>query len=295
MHWFTYCLSEASASLWRQRGASLMAVLTIAAALFILGGFVLATENTERLLTRWSAAAEFSIYLNDDIGDDQRVALNRLLASDPAVASREYVSKGDAVERFTRDFPDLAGGIGALERNPLPASIEVRLKPEAARGQALESFAGRITAAEGVSDVRYDRRWIERLGQIVVGVRWTGWLLGGVLVLGAMLTVSTVVRLAIHARRDELEIMQLMGAPIGLLRGPAIAEGVLQGGAGAIVALGALGGAFHLLRAWYGNAVATVVDVRMVEFLSASSAGFLIVGGMAVGCLGGLFAARRVR
>ena len=87
-----------------------------------------------------------------------------------------------------------------------------------------------------MADVRFDRRWLERLGQIATGVRWAGWILGAVLLIASVLTVATVVRLALHARRDEVDIMQLMGAPIGLLRGPLVVEGILQGGAGRDVA-----------------------------------------------------------
>ena len=75
-------------------------------------------------------------------------------------------------------LPDLAAGLADLPQNPLPASIEVRLQPGRADAEALEAFARQLTQAAGVADVRFDRRWLERLGQIASGVRWAGWLLG---------------------------------------------------------------------------------------------------------------------
>jgi cell division transport system permease protein len=295
MHWLTYCLEEALSSLWRQRGGTAMAVATIAAAMAILGGFVLATENVGRLVARWSTAAEVSIYLQDAITDEQRMGLNRVLAESPIVASRTYVSKAEAIARFKRDFPDLAGGTDVVEQNPLPASIEIRLRPQSARGAAVDDLAGRVTALGGVADVRFDRRWLERLGAIVAAVRWAGWVLSGVLMFAAVLTVATVVRLTLHARRDEVDIMQLMGAPLGLLRGPFVTEGVLQGGLGAVVALGVLFGAVRLLRLRYGADLVGLVDAGVLDFLSPLRSLLLVVGGMAVGCIGGLAAARRVR
>ena len=294
-HWLTYCLDEAFASLRRQRVSVVLAVLTIAAALLVLGGFLLVTVNLDRAVSRWSAAAEFSIYLADDISPEQRVALNTLLDGHPAVASREYVSKADAAVRFRRDFPDLAAGFADLPQNPLPASIEVRLDPARADAAALEAFARQLTQSAGVADVRFDRRWLERLGQIAAAVRWAGWALGAVLLAAAVLTVATVVRLALHARRDEVEIMQLMGAPIGLLRGPLVVEGILQGGVGALVALIALYAGFVLVRGRVLAALGPAVDAAAIGFLPAGLSALLILGGMAVGCAGGYLAARHVR
>jgi len=294
-HWLTYSLQEALASLGRQRVSVMLSVLTIGAALLVLGGFLLVTVNLERAVSTWSAAAEFSVYLNDDIAPEQRVALNTLLGGHPAVASREYVSKADAAVRFKRDFPDLAAGLADMPQNPLPASIEVRLNPARADGATLEAFARQLTGTEGVADVRFDRRWLERLGQIASGVRWAGWILGAVLLIASVLTVATVVRLSLHARRDEVDIMQLMGAPIGLLRGPLVVEGILQGGAGALVALVALYVGYVLVRGRVLAVLGPAFDAASFGFLPAGLSALVVLVGMAVGCAGGYLAARHVR
>jgi cell division transport system permease protein len=295
LHWISYCLEEAFGSLRRQRGSAAFSVLTIAAALLVLGGFLLVAVNLDRAVSKWSAAAEFSIYLRDDISQEQRVALNTLLADHPAVAAREYVSKADAALRFKRDFPDLAAGLEDMSQNPLPASIEVRLRAAHADGATVEALARQLQRAGGVADVRFDRRWLERLGGIAVGLRWAGWILGAVLLAAAGLTVATVVRLALHARRDEVDIMQLMGAPIGLLRGPLVVEGLLQGGAGALVALAALYGVYLAVRGQFAGALGPAFDVALVGFLPPAIAALLVLGGMGVGCAGGYLAARHVR
>ena len=294
-HWFAYCFGEALASLWRQKVSVILSVLTIGAALLVLGGFLLVTVNLERAVSRWSAAAEFSVYLSDDISPEQRVALNALLGSHPAVASREYVSKADAALRFRRDFPDLAAGLADMPQNPLPASIEVRLNPARADGATLEAFAKQLMQTAGVADVRFDRRWLERLGQLASIVRWAGWILGAVLLVASVLTVATVVRLALHARRDEVDIMQLMGAPIGLLRGPLVVEGILQGGAGSLVALVALYAGFVLVRGRILSVLGPAFEQAAVGFLPAGLSALLVLVGMAVGCAGGYLTARHVR
>ena len=295
MQALAYCFKEALGSLWRQRGSTALSALTIAVALLVLGAFLLVTSNLERVMSQWSSAAEFSVYLRDDITADQRVALNLLLADSPLVASREFVSKAEALSRFRRDFPDLAAGAAVLDENPLPASIEVRLRSEAARADAIDALALRVRAEPGVADVRFDRMWLERLGAVVRGARWAGWALGGVLIVAAVLTVTTIVRLSLHQRRDEVGIMQLMGAPLSLLRGPLVAEGVLHGGVGASVALILLYGAYRAVRARYDASLGAFVDPALLGFLPWQMSAGLVAGGVLVGVVGGFLAARFVR
>ena len=115
--------------------------------------------------------------------------------------------------------------------------------------------------------------------------------MGAILTVAAALTVASVVRLALHARREEIEIMQLVGAPSAYIRGPFVMEGVIQGGVGALVALVALAVVFLSLRGSYLTPLATAVNLTTVDFLPAELAVLLVVGGMLVGCIGGLVAA----
>jgi cell division transport system permease protein len=290
MRTLRYALDEALASLWRGRRSGVLAVVTITAALFVLGGFLLVTSNLERLLARWREAAEFSVYLQDGAAADQRAALERLLRESGEVSALEFVSKQEALRRFNQNFGDLAGAVEGLPDNPLPASVEVRLRPGAGRTE-VDALATRSRAMPGVADVRYDRRWLERLVTAVTLVRSVGFALAGILIVGAALTVASVVRLALLARRDEVEIMQLVGAPLAFIRAPFVVEGVLQGGVGAVVALGLLWSGFALARGRYGAMIAGTLDSGSLAFLSLPICAGLLVGGMLLGCAGGFVAA----
>lgn len=286
-----YAIEEAALSLWRGRQAGILSTLTIALALFVLGGFLLVTANLDRLGTEWSRAAELSVYLKDDVTAEQRRAVEVALAPGDVVASHEYVSKADALLRFKQTFSDLAPAIDTVETNPLPASFEVRLRAAPDAGSAVDILAARLQQLPGVADVRYDRQWLDRLLSAIRVIRGVGFLLGSVLTVAAALTVANVVRLALYARRDELDIMQLVGAPQAYIRGPFVMEGVLQGGAGAFLALAVLGVAYLALRARYLVPLATALNVSSIHFLPAELCFLLVIGGMAVGCIGGLVAA----
>jgi len=291
-----YFVTEAAASLWRGRRSAILAILTIGAGLFVLGFFLIVNTNVRRLTERWGESAEFAVYLRDDITKPQLEAVQSLIDSSGLSAARQYVSKEQAAQRFGKDFPDLGATAGKLSRNPFPASVDVRLRPEVrAAEEAVDTLAKTLSSQPGVTDVRYDRRWLTRLNGVITFVRSIGLVIVALLALASALTVANVVRLAAHARRDEIEIMQLVGAPLAYVRGPLVLEGVMQGGAGAIVAIVALGLLFSVARARYGAAVADAVGLGAITFLPVELWIILLLGGMLLGSVGGLIVARSVR
>jgi len=285
-----YSFREALASLWRRRGSSAFAILAISLAILVLGGVLLATSNIERLVAEWSSAAEFSVYLRDDATSEQRGALESLIDQSGVAAGREYVSKAQALGRFRKDFSELASLASSFENNPFPASVEVRVRPEASSLAA--GLVARLAAAPGVADVRYDRDWLARITTALEAVRGIGFTLALVMMLAAALTVATVVRLTLHARRDEIEIMQLVGSPYAYIRGPFVVEGFIQGGVGAIIAVLVLWIAARAAVVWWGAPLADIMPLGSLQFLSVGVCAWLIAGGMFVGCLGGLAATR---
>jgi len=289
-----YFLDEALASLWRGYKTGLIATATIATAFVVLGGFLILTTNMERAFTRWQDAAEFSVYLTDSATEPQRVVIEKAARGPEFVAGVEGVSKEEALRRFKQNFGALAEAAGELPSNPLPASFEIRLRPNTDPA-AVESLAGKLAGLSGVADVRYDRRWIQRLMNAVSVVRAVGFTLAAVLVFAAALTVASVVRLALLARREEIHIMQLVGAPLAYIKGPFVVEGLIEGGLGALVAIVVLWIAFLMMKsradAWFAGAI----EPASLAFLSLSVMAALLGAGMAVGSIGGLIAAQSTR
>jgi cell division transport system permease protein len=286
-----YSIEEAIASIWRGRRSGLLSTVTIALAIFVLGGFLLVTSNLQRLGASWSSAAELSVYLTDDGTGTDRAAIQTALASAPVVTASEFVSKDDALKRFKQTFGDLSATIDGAGENPLPASYEVRVRTGPDSRVALQPLADRLRQMAGVSDVRYDWQWLDRLMAAIGVIRGVGLFLGTLLAIAAALTVANVVRLALESRKDELDIMQLVGAPQVYIRGPFVMEGVLQGGAGAVLALGGLLGGYGLIRLRYLAPLASTIDLASIRFVPLELCAVLVLGGMLVGCAGGMVAA----
>jgi cell division transport system permease protein len=145
----------------------------------------------------------------------------------------------------------------------------------------------------GVADVRYDWQWLNRLMAAISLIRGVGLALGSILAIAAALTVANVVRLALESRKDELEIMQLVGAPRVYVRGPFVMEGILQGGTGAVLALVGLLVGYTLIRVRYLEPLASTIDLASIRFVPLELCAAMVLGGMLVGCVGGVVATWR--
>ena len=155
--------------------AGVLAVLTIAAGLFVLGLFLALNGNLQRVVGRWTESAELSVYLKDDASAEQLRTIDALVERQRRRRAPRVCVEGAGGRAFPPGLPDLAGPAQRLEHNPFPASIEVRLKPEARNaGATVDNLAATLAGVGGVADVRYDRRWLARLNAVVRFLRAIG-------------------------------------------------------------------------------------------------------------------------
>lgn len=295
MRALAYSLQEALVSLRRAGRSAAMSIGTVTVAFVTLGGFLLAATNLQRVVERWASAAEMSVYLRDDIDEATRARLVEELTAHRAVGAVEYVTKEEALVRFKADFPELADIADATAGNPFPASLELRLKTDPDSTRAADALATQLADRRSVADVRYDRQWLARLLAVVTGIRAAGFIMAAVLVMGAAFTVAAVVRLSLFARRDEIEIMRLVGAPFAYIRGPSVAEGTVIGGVGAALALLVLALLFRTARPQLSDALTAVAGQGDLQFLGRAEGALLVVAAVAVGGLTGVLVSRAVR
>ncbi len=218
--------------------------------------------------------------------------IETLIDQSGAAAGREYISKEQALVRFRREFADLASTAAAVGDNPFPASLEVRVQRTAEADGRADALLRRVATLPGVADVRYDRAWLSKVGAGLDSLRRAGLVLALLMAVAAAVTVAAVVRLGLHARREEIEIMQLVGASVAFIRGPFVAEGLLQGGIGALAAVLLLWGGFAASSASWGPQLAAALEGLDPQFLPARFCALLVAGGMAVGGAGGFAASR---
>ena len=285
-----YSIGEASLSLARGWRSGLLAIAIIAAAVFIAGAVLLVSINVDRILERLAATAEMTIYLKPGDGEAERAAVAAVLGSHPTVTSSNFVGADAALARFKRELPELAALVGTLDENPLPSAFDVRLR-DGVTDADTDRLVQALQATGAVEDVRYDRRIFDRLSDGLRILRQGGFILAAIIVLTAIVTITSVLRLAYLQRRDETAVLFLLGVPPAAIRGPFVVEGMLQTLAGALAAVVLLWAAFGAVNAQVGSEISQAFGTGAAVFLSRPLVVALIVASVVVGALAGLVAA----
>lgn len=283
---------EARDGLWRNPALSLLSSLSIGAAIYVVGLFALIAFNLGGYVETLGRDVQVQVYLRDGISPGALRSLREALGTDPAVEALRYVSQEEAQRRFRETFPTLKDLSETVRGNPFPASFELTIRSAARAPAALEALARHYQASRGVEEVRYDLGWIERLAGAVRLVRGGGLGLGIVLALAMMVTVGAVVRLTVLARREEIEIMKLVGATARFIRGPFLLGAAVQGGVGGGIAIGALLMTHRLIESSEMAHSSPFVAVLFGSFLTPAMTVGLASSGAALGLVAAALALR---
>jgi cell division transport system permease protein len=231
-----YALREAIAA-FRRAPITVLAAAMVGLALFVIGLFSLAAYNMEEALREVETRVEVVVYLRDDVRTSEIELAQRDLATPREVLDVRYVSKAMALENARRDLRDLEGVFADLAVNPLPASLEVRLREEHRNKESVENVAALASAYPFVEDVAYGREWVEKIFALrrIAGVSVA--VMGVSFAIVAALIMGTALKIAVFARRDEIYVMRLVGARDGFIRLPFLLEGAITGLAGGVFAV----------------------------------------------------------
>ena len=284
---------EAWDGLWRNPALSLLSAASIGISLYVLGLFLLLALNLNRFVEDLGRQTQVQVYLREEATPDQTRALRAEFSSDPAIGVVAYITKAEARSRFQRDFPTLRDLPERIGGNPFPASFELEIREAFRDPRSLDRIAKSYQKAPGVEEVRYDRGWTERLGAIASLVRRGGYGIGALLVFAALVTVGATVRLTVLARREEIEIMKLVGATPGFIRGPFMLAAAAQGLAGGILAIAGLMATHHVVERaeiFRANPFLSIVAGR---FLPAGTSLALAAGGGLLGIVAAVLSLRR--
>lgn len=231
-----YALREAASAFRRSPLLTTLSAAMIGLSLFIIGLFGIGAHNIRKVLDEIESRVEIIAYLHDGVREDAARLMLAEINAFPEVEEASYVSAAEALERARREDPV---NFANIEVNPLPASIEVRLLPGNRSPDIVESVADRITGYPFVEDLNYGKEWVERIYLLRRIAGATALVVGGAFAAVAILIIGTAIRMAIFARRDEIEIMRLVGATNSFIRTPFLLEGLLTGLVGAGLALSA--------------------------------------------------------
>jgi cell division transport system permease protein len=281
-------LRRALVNLWRAPLPSLLAVITIALALFLGGSLAFTVVGARALLASWGAQPAVTAYLDRALSDEQARGVADQVRAVAPETEVVFVSPAQALDRLRVQLGELGGALDGLSRNPLPATVE--LSPR--RGGDLRALAGRVSQVPGVAEVDYGREWVDRLEALGSALRGFGTASLALVGLAALLVVANTIRLAVYARRDEIEIMKLVGATDRYVRAPFLLEGAVQGLCGAALAVSGLLAVQRLLLPRAAAAFAFASGAQ-APHLSAQHCALLAAAGALVGLCGSYLAVAR--
>ena len=254
----------------------------------LVGLTALALHNLEQQQS--TQASLLHVYLRDDAPMSQVYALWSKLEEDPRVAGVVFVSKDDALVR-AQHIPGLPGLANASDSNPFPASLDVQVKKIGDVG-AIDATVRYDALVDPVVPTSYDKGAYQRLQAVLFGLAIAGFAFVGLLGFVAVTVTMNSIKSAIHARRDEIAIMQLVGAPRWMVRGPFVVEGAITGALAGIFA-GAI--TFGLAMAGIAGASTSFAQFAPgVDTTVAVVAAALVIGaGLALGSGSSVLSLRR--
>ena len=223
-------------------------------------------------------------YLKPGINNADLTDLKAAIQSLDDVHNLRYISKQEALKQLKLQMKHQSSLFENLSENPLPDSFEIRMTASAASWQKIESLAAQIEALAKIEEVEYGQRWIGRFIHLVTLFRLAGYAMGALFFMAAIFIVANTIRLVIYSRREEVEIMRLVGATDNFIKLPFYFEGLIQGALGAIIGQGILYISFLFISSNIEQGF--FPGLFRIQFLSPATLGGILLGSMLVGWLG---------
>jgi cell division transport system permease protein len=288
-----FLIGEAVRDLRRAGRVAVAAILLITLSLAALGGFWLVSTNVGQAVAHWRDRVRVIVYLKREPAPTDVQPLVERVQAMPGVATVRFVSKSEALGTLKQVLGKDASVAEQLPTNPLPSSLEVTLTEDGATPDGARALIARLSALSEADDIGGGIDWIERLarGQRLLEV--IGLSVGAVLALAAILTVTTATTLVLHLRRQELEIMRLVGAPELVVRMPLLLQGMLQGLLGAVMAIWALIVVYTVAGPRLEPLVSQTLGLERLTFLKTQTVVVLMLAGTMLGGCGGWLARGR--
>jgi cell division transport system permease protein len=270
-----------------------VAVGTLAVAL-LAGGFArFAAVAAERTLAAFASEVEVSVVLEEALSAEKTQALARRIAADAGVEVR-LVSADEALSLLRKDLGAAGEVLARLPVNPMPAALSVRPLRSGVEPIRLAALADSWAGLPGVASVDYGKEWVANLLSLSKVARRMGLIILAVVLLTAVAGVAAALQLAIHARREEIEIQKLVGATDAFVAAPFVIEGLMQGLLGAVLA----GAGLWAFEASVGTSLGAPLALAAgaldgLSLIDRATLCVLCVAGMALGLVGSVVAVFR--
>ena len=283
---------EALEGIKANKEAYLITIGTTAVSMSIFGIFLVVHFNIQGMVNKWRENFQVVIYLQDNIAKKDLKKLKSYLSSMQKIDKYLYVSKDQALKKFRKRLDRNQTILDNLDVNPLPASFELKLKNEYRNYKEIKSIAEDVKKFKGIESLEFGEGWLERIETILFFLKFIVLAIGGMICIGIILIISNAIKLSLYARKDEIEIMQLVGATDWFIKGPFLLEGILQGFLGAILSMIILYGFYEM---FIDNLQTSrfFIGARSFLFIPPRDIAYIILSGALIGYAGSYVSLRK--
>ena len=286
-----YALRLAIQSLLREKWINLLSVMTIAAGLFIISVSFFVLYNIDIATKNLPEKFAMTVYLDNSLHKDKLGPLIDSFRKNKAVLSVRYISRDEAMKELKSSLKNSDYILEGLEENPLPESLEIKLKKDEVEAETAQQLASEALKIKGVTEVDYGEKFLSTLQSIKKGFKAAGLAFAAILSTGMIFVCYSTVKILFYRRTEEIETFKLLGATKGFIRTPFLIEGAVIGTCGGLLSLA---GCFLLYYTFLLRLSITMPIFKTILFPADLFLPLPIIG-MVLGITGAVIALGRLR
>lgn len=273
-------------------------IVVTACYLVVCGSFLL-SQNLQKILTVWGEELQMTVYLSENSEALDVETLQKKIESNPNVGKVKFVSKDRALDDFRAQMasyaPDIMNEKDLLRL--IPASFQVSLSDSLKADdhlKVLNGLAGTLKAEKSVAEVSYGQEWVQKYGQFLYYFEKACQALGIIIFCAALFVLSNVIRASVQSRRQEIEVLELIGATPAMIRRPFMVEGALIGLVSSVLAVGACYFSYANALRFFENELRFLQLSQHLQFLGIGLVVGFCLAGTLLGALGSYLCVRQI-
>jgi cell division transport system permease protein len=286
-----FSFKSAFQSLYREKWINILSIFTVASSLLIVTLVVFSLYNLELLANRLPDRFSMIVYLKDTVSEKDVQDVLDTLKKRQDVSGLKYISRESALKELKVALKDASHVLEGLEENPLASSVEVKLKTDYVSGTAAALISEELKKIPGVNDVYYGEKIAEAIHLLKRSIQNISIIIFLAISMGVIFVTYSTVKILFYRKKDEIEILKLLGATVGFIRAPFLIEGGIIGFSGGM--LGILGAFLFYFGVTYRLSIVIPVIKTLVFPLEILIA--LPLTGLVLGIIGSAIAIGRLR
>ncbi len=248
--------------MWRTTTASMMTIAVLGVSLTLPSTLYLVVKNVQQVSSGFDNASEISLFVKENLSDKKTQSLVKRLNLYPEIAKVTFISKTDAIEEF-KNASGFGQALDYLDENPLPNVVLVTPTKRFSKPDTARQLLLKLEQEREIDFGKLDIEWLDRLNALLSLLRESVITIAFLLLTSVILIIGNTIRLSIMDKKEEIQVMKLVGATNQFIQAPFLWTGIWYGLIGGLFAFICI----QIMMWWLGSAVAEVAGVYQTNFL----------------------------